>query len=89
MHHAGSPAMQRAGMQVAAPHDIKEDKAQKNDMSRQYQGLNNKQLISTLKDRDNRIQDLVDALEILELKTRKLEQLIQIKDSELRVWQNK
>ena len=81
--------MQRAGMQVAAPHDIKEDKAQKNDMSRQYQGLNNKQLISTLKDRDNRIQDLVDALEILELKTRKLEQLIQIKDSELRVWQNK
>ena len=81
--------MQRAGMQVAAPNDIKEDKAQKNDMSRQYQGLNNKQLISTLKDRDNRIQDLVDALEILELKTRKLEQLIQIKDSELRVWQNK
>jgi hypothetical protein len=81
--------MQRAGMQVAAPNDIKEDKAQKNDMSRQYQGLNNKQMISTLKDRDNRIQDLVDALEILELKTRKLEQLIQIKDSELRVWQNK
>lgn len=51
--------------------------------------MNNKQLMAVLKDRDNRIQDLVDALEILELKTKKLEQLINIKDAELRVWQNK
>lgn len=84
--------MQRAGMQ--ATNGISDEsyshlKAKKTSDAAQYQGLGVKQLIDILKDRDTRIQDLVDAVEILELKTKKLEQLVQIKDAELRVWQNK
>lgn len=84
--------MQRAGLQAtntAPDESYGSSKPQRETDTHQYQGLSTKQLISILKDRDTRIQDLVDAIEILELKSRKLEQLVQIKDAELRVWQNK
>lgn len=88
----GSPVMQRAGLQAA--NSVPDDnyggsKPHKEVDTQQYQGLSTKQLIGILSNRDTRIQDLVDAIEILELKSRKLEQLVQIKDAELRVWQNK
>jgi hypothetical protein len=84
--------MQRAGMQATAglqEENYGQPRPKKPVEVSQYQSLSNKQLIDILKDRDTRIQDLVDAVEILELKGRKLEQLVQIKDAELRVWQNK
>ena len=84
--------MQRAGMQATAglqEENYRQPRPKKPVEVSQYQSLSNKQLIDILKDRDTRIQDLVDAVEILELKGRKLEQLVQIKDAELRVWQNK
>ena len=81
--------IQRAGVQASGGEESQQPAKKDRAGDGQYQGLNNKQLINTLRDRDNRIQDLVDALEILELKSKKLEQLVNIKDAELRVWQNK
>lgn len=52
------------------------------DYEKEYQNYTNKQLMSLLREKDHKIQDLVEAVEILELKCKKLEQLVMLNDAD-------
>ena len=58
--------MQRAGMQAAglAEHKGKSKTAAFVDYEAQYTGMNARQLIGVIREKDGRIQDLVEAMEV-------------------------
>ncbi len=60
--------MQRAGLQAAGgTHEAKGGKARTAQLAEyevQYSGMTTKQLIGVIREKDNRIQDLVETLEV-------------------------
>ena len=66
-----SPVMQRAGINMVDHQGNKQNQPPKNgknknvaDLDAQLQGLNPKQLIGIIKDKDNKINDLVETVEV-------------------------
>lgn len=75
---SGAPGARNGGNPAAKPAVGKSAV----DYEKEYQNYSNKQLMGLLRDKDAKIQDLVDAVEILELKCKKLEQLVMLNDAE-------